>query len=208
MSVTDIRRKSNASQQGKLPGAAADEGDLRARLQIAALGLFRERGYDRTTASEIAACVGVTERTFFRYFPDKREVLFEGSAMLETALVSSIVDARSDLGPLDTLFHAFRSTLPMLEENRSFSKPRHEVISSTPALYERELAKIDSLTGALSVALKARGVSDGQAALAAGAGMAAFVHAVVAWLEDPEIALSERIDGSYRELKALLTVAT
>ena len=103
---------------------AKHEDALRIRLQRAALELFREHGYDRTTAAEIAARVGVTERTFFRYFPDKREVLFDGEATLRVALAAVIADAPDGLGPLDTLFRAFRSVLPLLEANRAFSHYR------------------------------------------------------------------------------------
>jgi len=181
-----------------------DDG-VRGRLQRAALDLFRERGYDRTTAAEIAARVGVTERTFFRYFPDKREVLFDGEAILRTALTASIANAPDGLGPLATLFRAFRSMVPMLEANRAFSEPWHEVVSSTPALQERELAKTAALADALAGALKLRGVGDLRAMLAAQTGMAAFVHATVAWLVDPKPGLAERLDLTSRELATLLT---
>ncbi len=185
--------------------SVAKKGDnVRSRLQGAALELFRERGYDRTTAAEIAARAGVTERTFFRYFPDKREVLFDGEAMVRAALTASIADAPAGLGPLDMLFRAFRSFQPALENSWSYSKPRHEVISSTPALHERELAKIAALADALAAALKARGVADLRAALASRTGMAAFVHATFSWLDDPEVSLGERIDLAFRELKTLL----
>ncbi len=187
---------------------AKNEGDVRARLQQAALELFRERGYERTTAAEIAARAGVTERTFFRQFPDKREVLFDGEAILRAALTASIVDAPEDLGPLDTLFRAFRSVQPVLENNRPFSKPRHEVIAATPALHERELAKMAVLADALCAALRVRGVADLQAVLAARIGMAAFVHATISWLDDPEVGLGERLDLAHRELKALLAEST
>ncbi len=181
-----------------------NENEVRTRLQDAALQLFRERGYDRTTAVEIAARAGVTERTFFRQFPDKREVLFDGEAILRAALAASIADAPAGLGPLDTLFEAFRSLRSMLESNRPFAKPRHEVIAVTPALHERELAKIALLTDALAAALKARGVADLRADLAARTGMAAFVQATLAWLDDPELGLGERFDLAFRETKALL----
>ncbi len=183
---------------------ARNEDDVRVRLQDAALELFRECGYDRTTAAEIAARAGVTERTFFRYFPDKREVLFDGEAKVRGALTASIADAPDGLGPLDTLFRAFRSIQLALEDYRPFSKPRHEVISTTPALAERELAKMAALADALAAALKARGVADLRAVLAARTGMAAFVHATTSWLDDPELGLGERIDLASRELKALL----
>ncbi len=184
---------------------AKHEDAVRGRLQRTALELFRERGYDQSTAAEIAARAGVTERTFFRHFPDKREVLFDGEATLRAALTAAIADAPDGLGPLDTLFRAFRSVQPALEANRPFSKPRHEVIANTPALHERELAKTAALADALAAELKARGVADLQATLAARTGMAAFVQATVAWLDDPGLSLGERLDLARRELNTLWT---
>ena len=183
---------------------AKNEDEVRVRLQRAALELFRGRGYDRTTAAEIAARAGVTERTFFRHFPDKREVLFDGEARLRAALTAAVADAPAGLGPLDTLFRAFRAVQPMLEGNRSYAKPRHEVIAVTPALSERELAKTAALADALAAALSARGVAEVQAVLAARISMAAFVQAVVSWLDDPGSGLGERLDAAFRELRALL----
>ena len=179
------------------------KGETGVRLQRAALELFGERGFDQTTAAAIAARAGVTERTFFRYFPDKREALFVGESVLRAALLAAIREAPGGLGPLDTLFRAFGTVGPALEENRWFSKPRHAVIAGTPALREREMAKMEALTGALADALKARGVPDLRAALAAQVGMAAFVHATIAWLEHPEPGLGERLDLAFRELRML-----
>ena len=183
---------------------ARDEDDVRARLRRAALELFGARGYDRTTAAEIAARAGVTERTFFRQFPDKREVLFDGEAVLRAALTAAIADAPAELGPLDTLFLAFRSVVPLLENNRPYAKPRHEVICTTPALHERELAKLAALADAIAGTLKARGVTELKAVLAAQAGMAAFAHATISWLDHPEPGLTERLDLASRALYALL----
>ena len=184
----------------------ADEASI--RLQRAALALFRERGYARTTAAEIAARAGVTERTFFRYFPDKREVLFDGEAVLRSALLGSIANAPDALGPFDTLLRAFRSVVPLLENNRPFSAPRHEIICGTPALQEREQAKIAALSDALAIALRARGATDLQSLLAARTGMAAFALATVAWLEHPGLGLSERLDLAFRELTVMLAPAS
>ncbi len=179
------------------------KGDVRTRLQEAALELFGERGYERTTAAEIAARAGVTERTFFRYFPDKREVLFDGEARLRAALVASIADAPAELAPLDVLFRAFQSFESMLIENRLYAKPRQAIIAITPALHERELAKLAALGDALADALQARGVEDMRAVLAARIGMVAFTHATLAWLADPKVSFCERINLAARELKAL-----
>ena len=183
--------------------ANSDE-DLRGRLRTAALALFREHGYDRTTAAQIAARAGVTERTFFRYFPDKREVLFDGEAVLRTALVEAVAGAPAQVGPLETLFQAFRSVVPLLQGNRPYSKPRHDVISSSPPLRERELAKLAALADALAAALQARGVKELTAVLAAQAAMAAFAHATISWLDEPEPGLGERLDAAFEELKGLV----
>lgn len=184
---------------------AKDGTDVRTRLQEAALKLFGTCGYDRTTAADIARSAGVTERTFFRYFPDKREVLFDGEAAVRTALTAAIADAPASLGPLDMLAWAFRSFGPMLEGKRAYAEPRHRVISATPALHERELAKLAALADALADALAMRGVGDLRATLAARAGMAAFAHAASAWLDDPAVALGERADLAFGELRALVT---
>ena len=179
--------------------------DLRIRLQRAALALFAERGYDRTTAADIAALAGVTERTFFRKYADKREVLFDGQAILRTALTEAIGAAPAGLDPLATLRHAFRSTLKLLEANRPFSEPRHAVIAATPALHERELAKTAALVEALAAALKARGVADLPAELAARIGMDVFAHATIAWLEDPGLGLGDRLTATWSELRSLVS---
>lgn len=181
------------------------DGDIRDRLQQAALGLFQERGYDRTTAAEIAARAGVTERTFFRHFPDKREVLFDGEAILRDALLGVISDIPDDVGPLDTLFRAFRSIQPLLENNRSFAEPRQALISGTPALQERELAKLAVLADALAAALRARDVPEVEAVLAARTGMAAFAHAVISWLEGADGGLGVHLDLTERALKTIVS---
>ena len=178
--------------------------DVRTRLREAALELFREHGYDRTTAAGIAARAGVTERTFFRHFPDKREVLFDGEPQVRAALTTSIAEAPGGLGPIAMLFRAFRAFAPMLEANRAYSEPRHQVIAAIPALHERELAKIAALTQALAGALRARGVAELSAVLAAHAGMVAFIQASLAWLDDPEVSFGERLECAGRELKVLL----
>ena len=181
--------------------------DVRTRLREAALELFRERGYDRTTAAGIAARAGVTERTFFRYFPDKREVLFDGQAQVRAALTTAIAGVPAGLAPIDMLFRAFRAFAPMLEGNQAYSKPRQEIIATTPALHERELAKVDALADALADALTARGVAELSAILAARIGMTAFVQATLAWLNDPATGFGERLDLAGRELKLLLAEA-
>ena len=180
----------------------------RQRLQQAALELFCERGYEQTTTSEIAARAGVTERTFFRHFPDKREVLFDGQIKLRAALTGAIAEAPEALQPLEILYWAFRSVEQILEDNRPFSVPRQQVIANSPALQERELAKEAALAEALVLALHHRGVDERLATLAAQTGWAAFHYAVVSWFADPSCKLGAYLDNAFDELCRLSSPLT
>ncbi len=180
----------------------------RRRLQQAALELYRAQGYDRTTTAEIAARAGVTERTFFRHFADKREVLFDGEAVLRDILVTAVAKAPAELEPLATLAFAFRAAERLLEENRPFSVPRQAVIAAVPALKERELAKAASLIAALASALVQRGLPDRLATLAAQAGMAVFGQAVRAWLGDPSRTLDTHLASALDDLNALASTGS
>ncbi len=175
--------------------------EVRKRLQRAALELFRERGYEETTAAEIAARAGVTERTFFRHFPDKREVLFDGEAAFSEALTAAVRNAPEALGPWDTLFFAFNSVKQMFVENQPFAEPRQRVIASSPALQERAAAKTRSLITAAASALCERGLAVPQANLAAQMGMATLSHGVAAWVNDGSIDLSEHIVRAFEEAR-------
>jgi AcrR family transcriptional regulator len=177
--------------------------EVRKRLQWAALELFRERGYELTTATEIAAKAGVTERTFFRHFPDKREVLFDGDAAFTEAVTTAVRNAPKTLGPWDTLFWAFDSVKQMFVENRPFTEPRQRVIANSPALQERATAKTRSLTAAVASALCERGLTVPQANLAAQMGMATLSHGVSAWFHDGSIDLGEHIVKAFQEARDL-----
>ena len=177
--------------------------EVRRRLQQAALELYREHDYDLTTTAEIAAKAGVTERTFFRHFPDKREVLFEGEVAFIEVLVRAVREAPHELGPWDTLFRAFQSAERLFVENRPFSEPRRRVIDSSPALQERALAKTRSLIAALASALRERGVPDHLATLAAQMGMAALSHAVSSWFDEGSRDLDDHLVQAFNEVRDL-----
>ena len=172
----------------------------RRRLQQAALELFCERGYEQTTTFEIAARAGVTARTFFRHFPDKREVLFDGQITQRASLTSAIAETPEMLQPLEILYWTFRSVEQALEDNRPFSVPRQQVIRNTPALQERELAKEAALTEDMAAALCQRGFDERIAGLAARTGMAVFRYAVEAWFADPSRRLGTHLDHAFDEL--------
>jgi AcrR family transcriptional regulator len=182
--------------------------EARRRLQQATLELFQQQGYDATTTADIAARAGVTERTFFRHFTDKREALFDGEEAFRDALAETVVSAPAEMGPMEALLHAFRSVEPLLQRNRPFTEPRQRVIAKTPALQERVLTKTAGLTSALSDALRQRGAGEGVAELAAQIGMATFSHATRSWLADPAVGLSANLAKSYAELRRLASQAS
>lgn len=173
-------------------------------LVAAALELFQRKGYDATTAAHIAAQAGVTERTFFRYFPDKREILFGATEMVRESVVSGLRGAPEGPNPLDMLFHAFEGFRAVIEARRDYAKPRQALISVTPVLQERELAKIAALSDAIAAALERRAVPPLHAALAARVGMAAIAHAQIEWLNDDSIGLGERFAMARQALRDLL----
>jgi AcrR family transcriptional regulator len=173
----------------------------RDRLVQAALELYSERGYDQTTTAEIAARAGVTERTFFRHFTDKREVLFSVEVSVREALARSLADVPVTVSPLPTVLQAFRSMAPDLESNRPHVEVRRRVIAATPALIERELAKAAALSVVVADALRARGLPDWRAALLAQVGTAAFLHAIHTWEADPSGDLDALIVQAFADFR-------
>src|SRR5438105_15155446 len=126
------------------------EPDARGRLERAAMELFLERGYVHTTVAEIAARAGLTERTFFRYFADKREVLFWGAGALRELLVSAVASAPDSASPIDAVAAALEAAGALLQERREFARQRQSVIAANTELQERELIKLASLSAALA----------------------------------------------------------
>ncbi len=179
--------------------------EARQRLQQAALELFQQQGYDATTTAQIAARAGVTERTFFRHFQDKREALFGGEETFRNILAERVGSAPAPMSAMEALLHAFRSVEPLLRENRPFTEPRQKVIANTPALQERVLAKTAGMTAALSIALGRRGLDKATAAFVAQIGMATLSRATEAWLADPRTGLEAKLEEAYAELRQLLS---
>jgi AcrR family transcriptional regulator len=179
--------------------------DSRGRLQEAALALYSERGFDQTTAAQIAAQAGVTERTFFRHFADKREVLFGGSALLGERIVAAVAGAPAADGALDAVARGLDAAAAMLGEfRRDLSRQRQAVIAANPELRERELAKLADYAAAVAAALRQRGVSEPQATLAAQASMSVLGVAIQRWASgDDGRDLTAIMRDSVAELRAV-----
>ncbi|WP_375425262.1 TetR/AcrR family transcriptional regulator [uncultured Friedmanniella sp.] len=161
------------------------EPGARERLQAAALELYVHQGYEQTTAAEIARAVGLTERTFFRHFADKREVLFHGQEEFRQVFVSGVVSAPAGGTPLELVAAALAAAATFFpDERRSYSRLRQQVIDAHPALQERELLKLAAVADAVGAALRDRGVAEPAATLAAESGLTVFRVAFVEWLAD------------------------
>jgi AcrR family transcriptional regulator len=180
------------------------EADARGRLEQAALALYGERGFEQTTAAEIAERAGLTERTFFRYFADKREVLFWGAGRLQESLVSAVVGAPDSTAPIDAVIAALEASGAVFQEHREHSVQRQAVIAANAELRERELIKLAKLASALAGALHQRGVKDATASLAAEAGITVFRIAFERWIRDTSRRdLAQHIRESFEELKTV-----
>lgn len=163
------------------------EPGTRERLQAAALELFAERGFEQTTAADIAAAVGLTERTFFRHFTDKREALFDGQSRLVEAFLAGVADAPADAPALDVVAAALHSGAGFFpDDRRAWARLRRRVIEQHPALLERERHKMAELAGAIRTALVARGVAEPAATLAAESGTTVFTIAFGQWIAEGE----------------------
>ena len=182
------------------------EPNPRGRLAQAAMTLYAEQGFEQTTAAEIAARAGLTERTFFRHFADKREVLFYGADSLRDLLVRAVADAPAAATAMDAVSAALRAAAAMVQENPQAARLREAVVSANPELQERELAKFADLVAAMDAALRDRGIPGPAASLAAEMGVALFKVAFAWWISQPgQPDLTAIIRESTGELRELLT---
>jgi AcrR family transcriptional regulator len=165
MSVTDV---------GYDPTMGRWEPNSRGRLMQAAFALYGERGFEETTVAAIAERAGLTERTFFRHFADKREVLFGGAVALQELLVSTVTEAPESLAPIAAAAAGLEAIGAFIQEGGELARTRQAIIATSAELQERELIKLASLASALAEALRSRGVEDPAASLTAEAGVAVF----------------------------------
>ena len=180
------------------------EPDARGRLAQAAMELYVERGFEHTTVAEIARRAGLTERTFFRHFADKREVLFAGASSLEDLLVETVAKAPPELAPIDAAAAGLEAAGALLQERRAFAQQRQAVIAANPELQERELIKLASISAALARTLRTRSAGDSASGLVAEVGIAVFRIAFQSWIDETnQRDFPELIRESLHELRAV-----
>jgi AcrR family transcriptional regulator len=192
-------------KSARLSCVARWEPNASGRLTEAAMALFAERGYAKTTVGDIAARAGLTERTFFNHFSDKREVLFAGSEQFVNHIVDAVRAGPTSRRPLDVVVAAYESTNDFFEERRPFARKRFELIAAHPELQERELIKMMSLAASITEALKQRGTSAAAASLAAETGTAILRVGFEHWVQDPkDRSLTFHLRAARRQLEAVV----
>lgn len=160
------------------------------RLIVAAVDLFTEQGYDATTVAQIAQRAGVTKSTFFRYFPDKRELLVAGQETLSVLLAGGIADAAEDASPLEAVAAGLeRASSLMGPVNRQLGPRLKAAVAASTELQERDALKHIGLAAAMTSALIARGVPEPTSQLAGELGVLAFRRGFTRWSE------ADRPDG-------------
>ncbi|RLU81529.1 TetR family transcriptional regulator [Streptomyces griseocarneus] len=180
------------------------EPDARGRLTKAALELYSERGYEQTTVAEIARRAGLTERTFFRHYADKREVLFVGASSMEELFVQAVAGAPESAAPIDAIAAGLEAVSKVFAGRHEHSRQRQAVIAANAELQERELIKLASISAALADTLRRRGVAEPAASLTAEVGVAVFKVGFERWITaSEERELSQLMRESLDELKAV-----
>jgi AcrR family transcriptional regulator len=182
--------------------------DAALRLERAALELFAEQGFAATSVPQIAARAGLTTRTFFRHFPDKREVLFLLERELPAVVAPLVAGAPAFLSPLGIVMHGFEAMAAgPFEGWRPALQARRAIIGSDQGLRERELLKNLLLAGVITEALARQGVGGREARLVARYGVLVFEIALADWLDSDSDTFSDVLHSTAYRMGQLVRPA-
>ncbi|MGK3204286.1 TetR family transcriptional regulator [Amycolatopsis sp. MEPSY49] len=162
------------------------EPNPRGRLAKAAVELFAAQGFDETTGAQIAARAGMHERSFFRLFPDKREVFFHAVEAAQREAVAVIAGLPEGATPVDAVAAALEQRCAIIQEYTDAARVRHNLVSANAELRERDLSKHAELAAGMAEALCERGTPDPLAKLVAHTAVVVFRLAFERWITDPE----------------------
>ena len=166
--------------------------------------LFIERGYDEVTVADIAERAGLTKRSFFNHFADKREAVFASVDALQESVLAALAEADPALGPLDAAVWAFARAAAPVEDYPDLARARQALIDSCPELQERDFMKKASMASAVAAALECRGVPGRSATFAAQAAISVFTTALDDWVHEPERGLAPSIQSALDDLRTSL----
>jgi len=181
------------------------EPNARERLERAAVELFIDQGFAETTVPQITARAGLTTRTFFRHFADKRAVLFAGDEELPALVARLVADAPASLSPMMLIAYALETVAATKFEGQlAYLRTRRAVIQADEGLRERELRKLSALSDAISQGFRDRGLDDLASILAAQLTVTVFSVTISRWLDqDGEQALSALVHDTLRALRSV-----
>lgn len=184
------------------------EPDAFGRLEQSALDLFSERGFDQTTVEDIAGRAGLTKRTFFRHFADKREVLFGRADEFKQLFLDALAGTPAAAEPLAAIAMTLQAVGAGFRDRREFAQRRQLVIAANAELQERELAKLASVAAALARALRERGLAEPAASVMADTAVAVFRNAFERWVAPAEQReLPELIRDSLEALQTVIAAS-
>ncbi len=186
------------------------EPNARGRLLHAAVELFTERGYDATTAAQIAERAGLTKTTLFRLFADKREILFQGQETLVTLAVEAVRTTPPQTAPLQVLQTAILALCSVhTTERRDTGRQLDVILSSSPELQERAAFKRFAITNALHRALATRLGDVRRAGVLADVGVRAYYDGFASWIASHEDGpLSDAVTTELRAYESVLADMT
>ncbi|MDI3409258.1 TetR/AcrR family transcriptional regulator [Streptomyces cavernicola] len=153
------------------------------RLANAATELFEERGYDAVTATHIAERAGVTRRSYFRYYADKREVMFAGTGQTPPELYQAVRAVCPGTPPLATALEALARVGSLLIAHQRNLARRRALIEAIPELKERDRTKLAELAEVVCAALTHRGADEDTARIVAQIALVAYENALARWLK-------------------------
>lgn len=183
------------------------EPGTRGRLERVAFELYLENGFDRTTVAQITQRAGLTTRTFFRHFADKRDVLFVGHDEMQERVAKAITAAPESWSPVRAAGSGLNIAAAALQLRREEAAARRTLINATPELRERELVMFALVAGVVAESLVARGVADRRARVVAEALVAAFRVAFEYWGEHTDRELPQLVDEAVEELRDAVGIA-
>ena len=170
-------------------------------MRDAAFGLFAKAGFANVTVEEISAAAGVTERTFFRHFPTKEDVLFSDGEAIVQELIAAVRSVPSSANGMGMIRMAVKTLAASFDSDRDHHRLRSGIINGYPALHERELLKQHHIAAAIADELIARNVSRDRAMTMAGVGLVVFQVAYRSWTTDnTNLTLATRIERGLEHL--------
>jgi mycofactocin system transcriptional regulator len=131
-------------RRGRPPGTSARE------LELVALRLFSEQGFDETTVEQIAAGAGVSRRTFFRYFDTKPAVLWHEFDREVQALHEAFAAVRPEVAVMDAIRQVVVGVNHYRAEDVAELRMRINLIGSVPALQASSAPHYDAWERAVS----------------------------------------------------------